>query len=470
MANKKAAEKEPTKPAAKSAAIAPTAAVTPKPEPGLRIIAMQAENILKLQLVRIRPKGDVVFITGENGSGKSSVLKAIAWGITGTRDIPAMPIRKGASSGKIQIDLGDLKIERTFTRGADGVTPYLTSLAVYGKNREKFPTPQTIIDKLKTMISFDPLAFIRLEPAKQLEVLREMVTLDVDLDELEELKQAEYDLRRDAGRSLDGAQARLRSTPKPAEGLPEQPIDTAALRLQLTQASEINEKIDEQIRAKERIAEGIKNNQAAIGRNANEIKELQARIDSLNASNKLLSSAVEEQELAIGKMVIGTKVDIGELAAQIDQAQTTNGAIQRRDAYRAIENEIEEINETWTMHDSNFKALVQKRADAIARAKMPIPGLSIGDKMVLFDGIPFEQISNAEQIRVSVSLAIARNPKLRVMAIQDGALLDTKSLEIIEEMAVKNDYQIWIERVGTTGKVGVVMEDGEASGDEVEKA
>ena len=69
-------------------------------------------------------------------------------------------------------------------------------------------------------------------------------------------------------------------------------------------------------------------------------------------------------------------------------------------------------------------------------------------------------------MRVSVAIAMAANPKLRVLRIKDGSLLDENSLALIADMASENDYQVWIERVDTTGKVGVVMEDGAIVGAE----
>lgn len=44
--------------------------------------------------------------------------------------------------------------------------------------------------------------------------------------------------------------------------------------------------------------------------------------------------------------------------------------------------------------------------------------------------------------------------------IKDGSLLDSKSMQIINEMAGTNDYQVWIERVDESGKVGFYIEDG----------
>lgn len=63
---------------------------------------------------------------------------------------------------------------------------------------------------------------------------------------------------------------------------------------------------------------------------------------------------------------------------------------------------------------------------------------------------------------MSVAIAMASNPKLRVLRIKDGSLLDKASLALLESMADDRDYQVWIERVDTSGTVGIIMEDGTA--------
>jgi ABC-type lipopolysaccharide export system ATPase subunit len=88
---------------------------------------------------------------------------------------------------------------------------------------------------------------------------------------------------------------------------------------------------------------------------------------------------------------------------------------------------------------------------------------------VLYQGVPLAQVSSAERIRVSFAIAIAKNPKLRVVLLKDGPLLDEKSLAMVAEMAEEADVQVWVERVGR-GPVGVLIQDGEvASVDGVER-
>lgn len=78
----------------------------------------------------------------------------------------------------------------------------------------------------------------------------------------------------------------------------------------------------------------------------------------------------------------------------------------------------------------------------------------------MLNGVPFNQGSDAEQLRASLGIAMALNPKLKVIRVRDGSLLDDDSMKIVEQMADKNNFQIFIERVDSSGKVGIVMENG----------
>jgi len=52
------------------------------------------------------------------------------------------------------------------------------------------------------------------------------------------------------------------------------------------------------------------------------------------------------------------------------------------------------------------------------------------------------------------------NPKLKVLLIRDGSLLDATSLKLVAQMAAEAEGQVWIERVGDGAECSVVIEDG----------
>jgi hypothetical protein len=110
---------------------------------------------------------------------------------------------------------------------------------------------------------------------------------------------------------------------------------------------------------------------------------------------------------------------------------------------------------------STIEAIDKQKADTIAAAQFPVPGLGLSDDGITFNDIPFNQASMAEQLRVSTAVGLALNPKLKVLLIRDGSALDSDSLALIADMAAVADGQVWIEKVAESKEgIQVLIEDG----------
>jgi hypothetical protein len=60
---------------------------------------------------------------------------------------------------------------------------------------------------------------------------------------------------------------------------------------------------------------------------------------------------------------------------------------------------------------------------------------------------------------------MAENPRLRIVRITNGSLLDADSMAEVHRMAAEHEFQVWLERVanGPSGSANAVyIEDGEA--------
>jgi hypothetical protein len=446
----------------------------------MHIIEMRIENIKRVKLAHIRPKNNLVIVAGKNGHGKSSCLDGISWVLTGTSTVPRYPIRKGQRTGSIKVDIGDFVVTRYFThvdeeKSAEGRT-YMTKLVVTGKRGEAFPSPQVLLDKLLGKFSFDPMAFMRKDDDAQLDELRGLVTFDVDIDAMEAEQKADYDARREAGRVAESLKNRVAAMPVPAPDLPAEAIDVATLTSKLQNAAAHNSGV-----AARRVRqEQLLKHQTSVLAEALEIdkkiaellsqaEDLDGRARTFKVQEKPTKEGVYQdllrQALAI---VVGDEIDTAEVAAELTKGNETNAAIQRAANYRQLEKDLAAAEESWEAIDKRMKDRDIEREAAIARAKMPIEKLSIANGEVVYDGFPLNQASNAAQIRVSMAIGMAANPKLRVLRISDGSLLDEDSLQLVADAAKEQDFQVWIERVETDGKVSVVMEDGNATGDDVE--
>ena len=80
---------------------------------------------------------------------------------------------------------------------------------------------------------------------------------------------------------------------------------------------------------------------------------------------------------------------------------------------------------------------------------------------MLYQGLPLTNASSAEQLRVSAGIAMAANPKLRVLRVKDGSLLDEASLKLLSALTEAADFQLWIERVEESDqRPCIIMDDG----------
>lgn len=431
----------------------------------MKIIQFTAENIKKLRAVSIRPDGSLVQITGANGQGKSSVLDAIYMALAGGKAIPGKPVREGEDKALIRLDLGEIVVTRRFT-AAGG-----TSLTVEAQNGARFPTPQRMLDELLGALTFDPLAFSRMEPRRQLETLRGLVQLEVDVDALDRANAQDYAERTDANRAAREARARADGIEVP-DDLPDEPVDVNGMLEELAgaadQAAEIEARRARR-RDAEREADTFTRDAEDMVIRADQLRaqaaELLDRAEALEANAELHRGKAESlrRKLAAAEP-LPEPPDTEALRQRIAEGQRINRAIEARirredelETAAAWERRAQELTDAMAER-------TRQREEAIRNAAMPVPGLGFSAEGVTFNGLPFDQASSAEQLRVSVAIAMAANPKLRVLRIKDGSLLDEHSLRMIGEMAEAADYQVWVEMVDTSGSVGIVMEDGAVAG------
>lgn len=445
--------------------------MTPKkaPDPAhLKIVSLTAENIKRIVAVHIEPQGSLVQVTGANGSGKSSVLDSIWWALQGKGVVQSQPIRKGQDGGMIRIDFGSLIVTRHFRREDGG--DYTTSLSVENDEGAIYSSPQKMLDGFLGSLSFDPLGFMEKDGKGKLAELRRIVKLDIDLDEVDRLNRGDYERRAQVNRTVRNLTENVASYAADLRNLgsgPTELVDTSPLLAEMESASTTNAAIErERIRREGRRVESTNFIERSI-RLAEEAAAMRKRADELDAESdhmKRVAGLIDEE--LKNAAPLDPAVDVAAVRAKIDEANAENErrrlrAVAKRRHDEGVELLKKAEEESQSLTDAMDKRNADKAA-AIAAAKMPVEGLAFGDGDVLWNGIPLDQASTAEQIRTSLAVGMAMNPGLRVILIRQGSLLDDVSVEIVRKWAEENDFQVWMERVDTSGKVGIIMENGEA--------
>ncbi|MDN6798154.1 MAG: AAA family ATPase [Propionibacterium sp.] len=404
----------------------------------LRIVRLTAENVKRLKAVEITPDGDLVTITGRNAQGKSSVLDAIwlALGGGAASKATTRPVRDGEDHARVTLDLGELTVTREWKGDRSTLTVASADGATYN-------SPQRVLDALVGRLSFDPLAFTRLSAREQRESLLDLVDLNVDLASLDAQRKALYDERTEVGRQGKA----IGDVPPVDETLPSAEQSASDLIAQIRAAEERRRDID---RARADLDLLVKR-----GTEVTEaIARLQAELHHLGQQH-----AAEQVRLDAAP----APADTAALETQLADVEATNARIRANAAARDKQAAHAALYERYAALGDQISELDQAKARALASATFPVEGLGFDETGVTFKGVPFSQASSAEQIRVSLAMAMALNPTLRVIRILDGSLLDDDSMQMVADAAKEGGYQVWIERVSDPSESAIVIEDGEVS-------
>ena len=412
----------------------------------MHVLELNADNFKRLRAVHITPPAGMVVVSGKNANGKSSVLDSIMAAIGGVSACPDRPIHGDADSASIRVDLGDIVVTRKFT--ASGST-----VVVENAEGARYKSPQTMLDGFFGRLSFDPLAFLGLAPKEQAAQLRTLVPLSVDVDALDGLNRRDYDLRRDANRDAAALRTQVQGITVP-EGVGE-PRDLSALLGRVTalqnrrtvavDADRTTKQAQADLQTKRERLDALRDQERALEL---DIKALKVKIEGLPDAED--PHEIEAELAELGEGVLSFQADNQRAVAAKNAREN-----QARLAKQALAKETEADALTAAMADRE-----KQKAAALAAAKMPVQGLSFGADGITYNGIPFSQASQAEKLRVSTAIAMASNPKLKVILIRDGSALDSDSIALMAAMAEEHGFQVWVERVSDGDGVGIVIEDG----------
>jgi DNA repair exonuclease SbcCD ATPase subunit len=439
----------------------------------MKIIKFQAENFKRLRAVEITPDGNTVVISGRNEQGKSSILDAI-WTALGGADAQKglkEPIRRGEETARVKIELDDIIITRTWTKAG-------TYLKVENKEGATFSSPQSVLDRLIGQLTFDPLAFVSMAEKAQRDTLLKLVDLGIDLNDWQKKYQKIYDDRRDVNRDverLEHEHEALAKVPAGTASIPLEEIDPGEIVREMSASQ--NRVIENQGKRTElgtmkdtlaymiRIRDGMEKDKADI---MAQIVELQKKYEGTISEQRAQGELVEEQQKKIFAMseevAALTDPDLTGFEERIEQANKTNILVRQIKARGAKGEELKTAAVKSDTMTQALELLQKQKDDAIKTAVFPVPNLGFTDTGVTYKGIPFSQASDEERLVVSAGIAMALNPRLKILRVNNGSLLDSSHLKLLSDMVKEKDYQLWIEVVDETGKVGVFIEDGQVKG------
>lgn len=440
----------------------PDPAPVPPPEEqnsGLYIMLLEEENVMRINRARIEPTPNgLTILTGANGEGKSSGMTGFDAALRGAIALPEVPLRKGAKKGRIGAIIGqDGKpvwyVEITITKA--GIYYELSD-----KDGKKQSKPQQIMKELVGAgICFDPLEFMRLSPAKQRDqLIAALPELGEAIAKLETekagLKSTAQEQRAEK-KAADGAFQKVEEPANPEVEIIRQ--SSADLIAEIREAEVQQRKLDDLGLTTKRAGENHENSQREVERLKKELAEAEQHV--INTADDL--ERLQADYKAMDEL---PKADISALQDKLRNIEEHNRQADLGTAYRDARKAALEAEKALKETERRVDGIDEKREDMLAKAKMPIEGLSFTEDGLIFNGLPLSQASSSQQLRVSTAIAMSLNPKMRMILIRDGSLIDDNGIELMRDLTTQRGFCVIMERVGTNPDKGILFQDGYTPG------
>lgn len=403
----------------------------------MKIISLTTTNYKRAKFAEIKPdpEGNLVIVAGKNGAGKSSILDSIAAALGGANSkTTPKPIRDGEDRAEIVLETEELTVTRVFTPSGSRLT--LTS-----KDGAKYPKAQQKLDELVGKLSLDPLAFTLLDDKKQLAQLLDLVELPFDPEAIEAERKEVFAERTLVNNRVKEFKAALSQYGELPADLPANEVSVSELLGEYRKFE-----VAQQERAKY----------------LTDLNESQYKVQDLERQLAAAREHLTKVTDFLGN-VSDYSADLESLRGQIDGAEETNRLVRKKQERGSLQFQYEATADQADTLTAKLDEIDKTKADGLASAQFPVEGLGFTEEGVTYQGVPFKQASTAEQIRVSMAMAIALNPALRVIRISDGSLLDSDSLALVEETAREHDFQIWVEMVEGNHEGAYTIVDGEVA-------
>lgn len=436
--------------------------------------------------VELAPGQPWITLFGPNHAGKTSLWTSLLTTIEGMAAASGPLLHADAAAGYAEWRFGNLVARREVKRRPDGSEN--TSLKVW-PNPDKIGSTlkagQTVWDELRGLVSIDPEQLLRFnedDPRKAAAMLLKAFKLDEPLAKIEAERAKLAEDRLIAGRDLKQLQGAVMEFSDVTNLEKEPPVVDVSALLAQRQAEDAKgtakQRLQEEAANARRCAIQVESNlsrfkdaQTALIRQREELeRQLAAVNERIQHSETVIAD--EEKKVADARAVADAAVKRAEEAPapdtkaideQIASADQSNALHRRWLDFQRVRQDMQAASKRHSDIELQIAESDQSRLALFADSSIPVKGIGISSEGVLLNGRPLAQASSQEQIEVCVAVAMAASPKLKLIIIRNGSLLDDASRKRIRDLTEPAGYQVLEERVSNADKglPGIIIEAGE---------
>lgn len=407
----------------------------------ITINSLELENVKRIKAVTITPteKG-LNIIGGNNRQGKTSVLDSIAWALGGENFRPSKPTREGSTIPpylKIQLSNG-IVVER---KGKN------SSLKVTDPSGKK--ASQTLLDDFIEKLALNLPKFMNSSNKEKANILLQIIGVGEQLAQYEMQEKELYQERLTVGRIAD----QKKKYAKEQIYYADVPDDLISPQDLINQQQEILAKNGENQRKRERVHQIEYQVSTLEQEYASLMKQIEAKKMELDKAR---------EDLSIAKMDALDLIDqsTDELEKNLADIEETNRKVRANLDKQKAEEDAKQYDEQYDSLTVKIENVRKQKMDLLNHADLPLPGLSVEDGELTYNGNKWDGMSGSDQLKVSTAIVRKLNPKCGFVLLDKLEQMDLDTLNDFGQWLENEGLQAIATRVSTGDECSIIIEDG----------
>lgn len=402
----------------------------------MKISKLEIENVKRVKAVSLEPtQNGLTVIGGKNNQGKTSVLDSIAWALGGDKFKPTSARREGSVVPPylhVEMDNG-LVVER---RGENSALKVIDPAGRKGG--------QQLLNEFVETFALDLPRFMEQTSKEKTNTLLRIIGVEDQLKKLDYDEATTYNRRCELGRIALQKQKYADELPLYPD-VPKEPISASELILK---QQEILAKNGENQRLRTEYANMVKRHDELLEK----LRAMQAEFDDLTAKIAISTKTTEE-------LVDESTDEIRESLLNIEQI---NVKVRANGERERAEIEAEQYKKDYETLTGELDKIRNSRSKLLDGADLPLPGLSVTDGELTYNGVKWDCMSGSDQLKAATAIVRRLNPKCGFVLLDKLEQMDIDTLKEFGEWLESEGLQAIATRVSTGDECSIIIEDGTA--------
>lgn len=407
----------------------------------VKINKLEIENVKRVKAVTIEPTSNgLTILGGNNNQGKTSVLDAIAWALGGNKYKPSKPARDGSMNPPtLRLELSNGLIVERKGKNSD--------LKVTDPSGQK--AGQQLLDSFVEELALNLPKFIESSSKDKANTLLQIIGVGDKLWELDRKEERLYNERRTIGQIADQKKKYAAEQPHFSEA----PNELVSISDLIHEQQEILARNGENARKRQN-REEIRSQLHLSEERLKQLKEQLAQEEATHEklmgdyieANKSIEDLVDESTEEIENSIENIEEINRKVRANLDKEKAEEDAKQYSSQYDKLTKEIQDVRD--------------ERTSLLDSADLPLPGLSVEDGELVFEGQKWDNMSGSQQLRVATAIVRKLKPECGFVLLDKLEQMDIPTLNEFGKWLESEGLQAIATRVSSGEECQIIIEDG----------